>query len=112
MAEHITVLTTTDSAEHAQELARAVVQARAAACAQIEGPIRSIYWWEGALQEEREWRILFKLPAAKYDEVEVLIKQLHTYDTPEIISATIERGSAEYLAWVDEETTPLTQQRP
>jgi periplasmic divalent cation tolerance protein len=106
MAEHITVLTTTDSAERANELARAVVQARAAACAQIDGPVRSVYWWDGALQEEREWRILFKLPASKYDEVEALIKSVHTYDTPEIISATIERGSAEYLAWVDAETAP------
>ncbi|WP_042388399.1 divalent-cation tolerance protein CutA [Streptacidiphilus melanogenes] len=105
MAEHITVLTTTDSADRASGLARAVVEARGAACAQIEGPVRSVYWWDGALQEELEWRVLFKLPAAKYDELEALIKQLHTYDTPEIISATIERGSAEYLAWVDAETT-------
>lgn len=106
MAEHITVLTTTDTADRASDLARAVVEARAAACAQIEGPVRSVYWWDGALQEEQEWRILFKLPASKYDELEALIKRLHTYDTPEIISATIERGSAEYLAWVDAETAP------
>jgi periplasmic divalent cation tolerance protein len=104
MAEHITVLTTTDTADRATELARAVVEARAAAGAQIEGPVRSVYWWDGAVQEEREWRILFKLPASKYDELEALIKQLHTYGTPEIISTRIERGSAEYLAWVDSET--------
>jgi periplasmic divalent cation tolerance protein len=104
MAEHITVLTTTDSAEHAEQLARAVVEARAAACAQIDGPIRSVYWWDGELQTEQEWRLLFKTPAAKYAELEAAIKAAHTYDTPEIIAAEIEHGSAEYLAWLDAET--------
>ncbi|MEY9849589.1 divalent-cation tolerance protein CutA [Streptacidiphilus sp. MAP5-3] len=106
MADHMTVLTTTDSAERAAELAKAAVEARAAACAQIDGPVRSVYWWDGAVQDDEEWRILFKLPAAKYDELEALIKRVHTYDTPEIISATIEKGSAEYLAWLDTETAP------
>ena len=104
MAAHIIVLTTTDTAEGASELARAAVEARAAACAQIDGPIRSTYWWDGALQEEQEWRVVYKLPAEKYAELEALIKRVHSYDTPEIISADIPRGSAEYLRWLDTET--------
>jgi periplasmic divalent cation tolerance protein len=75
MAKHTTVLTTTDTAGRASDLARAVVEARAAACAQIEGPVRSVYWWEGAVQEEQEWRVLFKLPASKYDDLEALIRR-------------------------------------
>lgn len=106
MAEHIIVLTTTDTAERASALARAAVEARAAACAQIDGPIRSTYWWDGAVQEEQEWRVIYKLPAEKYTELEALIKRVHTYDTPEIISADIPRGSAEYLSWLDAETAP------
>ena len=104
MADHITVLTTTDSPDAASDLARAVVEARVAACAQIDGPIRSVYWWDGAVQEEQEWRVLFKLPAAKYAELEAKIKELHGYDNPEIIATTIERGSPDYLAWLDAET--------
>ena len=106
MAEYITVLTTTDTAEGASALARAAVEARAAACAQIDGPIRSTYWWDGAIQEEQEWRVVYKLPAGKYAELEALIKRVHTYDTPEIISTDIPRGSAEYLTWLTTETTP------
>jgi len=82
MAEHIVVLTTTDTAEGASTLARAAVEARAAACAQIDGPIRSVYWWDGAVQEEQEWRVSYKLPAAKYAELEALIKRVHTYRHP------------------------------
>jgi periplasmic divalent cation tolerance protein len=101
---YVTVLTTTDSAEHAERLARVAVEARAAACAQIEGPIRSVYRWQGEVLAEPEWRVLFKTPAEKYDALEAVLKAAHTYDTPEIISAAIERGSAEYLAWLDAET--------
>ncbi|QMU76007.1 divalent-cation tolerance protein CutA [Streptacidiphilus sp. PB12-B1b] len=106
MAGYITVLTTTDTAEGAAELARAAVEARAAACAQIDGPIRSVYWWDGAVQETQEWRVVYKLPAALYDALEALIKRVHTYDTPEIISTDIPRASTDYLRWLTTETTP------
>ncbi|MEY9965440.1 periplasmic divalent cation tolerance protein [Streptacidiphilus sp. MAP12-16] len=106
MARHIIVLTTTDTAERAADLARAAVAARATACAQIDGPIRSVYWWEGAVQEELEWRVSYKLPAEKYEELEQLIKRVHTYETPEIVSMDVPRGSAEYLGWLDTETAP------
>lgn len=60
MAGYITVLTTTDSAARAEELARAGVSARVAACAQIDGPIKSVYWWEGSVRADEEWRVLYK----------------------------------------------------
>ncbi|MDT0306287.1 divalent-cation tolerance protein CutA [Streptomyces sp. DSM 44917] len=105
MAEHITVLTTTDSREAAEALARSAVEARVAACAQIEGPVTSVYWWEGEVQTDQEWRVLYKTPAARYDALEAHIRSVHTYDTPEIIAADIARGSAAYLSWLDRETT-------
>lgn len=106
MHGYVTVLTTTDTPERAEDIARAVVEARAAACAQIDGPVRSTYWWDGAVQTEEEWRITFKAPADRYDDVEAAIKAAHTYDTPEIIAAPIGQGSPEYLAWLDAETAP------
>ncbi|WP_328469750.1 divalent-cation tolerance protein CutA [Streptomyces sp. NBC_00448] len=104
MSGYVTVQTTTDSAERAEQLARVAVEARAAACAQIDGPIRSVYWWEGEVRAEQEWRVLFKTPAERYDTLQALLKSAHTYDTPEIIAVPIERGSAPYLAWLDAET--------
>lgn len=104
MSGYVTVQTTTDSAKRAEQLARVAVEARAAACAQIDGPIRSVYWWEGEVRVEQEWRVLLKTPAERYDTLEALLKSTHTYDTPEIIAVPIERGSAPYLAWLDAET--------
>ncbi len=105
MSAYITVLTTTDSAERAEELARAGVSARVAACAQIDGPIRSVYWWDGAVQAEEEWRVLYKLSAERFSDLEQIIKATHTYDTPEIIATDITHGSAAYLQWITAETS-------
>ncbi|WP_245985301.1 divalent-cation tolerance protein CutA [Streptomyces tateyamensis] len=91
-------------AEHAEQLARAGVEARIAACAQIDGPVKSVYWWEGAVQVDEEWRVFYKLGADRYAELEQAIKAAHTYETPEIIAVDITHGSAEYLGWIGEAT--------
>ncbi|MEU8570071.1 divalent-cation tolerance protein CutA [Streptomyces pathocidini] len=103
-AEFLTVLTTTDSAEKAEALARGAIHARVAACAQISAPITSVYRWEGAIQTEPEWQVLFKTSTARYRELEAYIEGTHAYDTPEIIATPVVQGSPDYLAWVAAET--------
>ncbi|MFE4669400.1 divalent-cation tolerance protein CutA [Streptomyces sp. NPDC056716] len=105
MAEYLTVLTTTDSADKAQSLASSAVEARVAACAQIEGPITSVYRWDGVVQTDPEWRVLYKTTLDRYPALEAHIKIVHDYDTPEIIATPVTHGSAEYLSWVSAETT-------
>ncbi|MBV9024410.1 MAG: divalent-cation tolerance protein CutA [Streptomycetaceae bacterium] len=104
--EHLLVLTTTDSDESANALAKSAVAARVAACVQVDGPIISTYWWEGAVQADQEWRVLFKTTTDRYADLEAHIKANHSYDVPEIIATAITAGSAAYLGWVTEETTP------
>lgn len=106
MAEYLQVLTTTDSREAALELARSVVDARVAACAQVLGPISSTYWWEGAVENAEEWQVVMKTAADRYDALEQHVKQHHSYDVPEIIAMAVPVGSAEYLSWVETETRP------
>ena len=105
MSEYLTVLTTTDAPDKADTLARTAVEAKVAACAQIDGPITSVYRWEGAVQTDQEWRVLYKTTAALYPALEAHIKATHDYDTPEVIATPITHGSADYLAWVSAETT-------
>ncbi|WP_225846946.1 divalent-cation tolerance protein CutA [Streptomyces sp. HPF1205] len=105
MAEYLTVLTTTDAPEKADTLARSAVEAKVAACAQIDGPVTSVYRWEGAVQTEQEWRILFKTTSDRYPALEAHIKAEHDYDTPEIIATPVTHGSADYLSWVNAQTT-------
>ncbi len=100
------VQTTTDSRAEAVELARAVVEARLAACAQVAGPIASTYWWEDGLERAEEWLLMLKLPADRYDDLAEFLTQRHSYDEPEITATPIVAGSSSYLDWLEEETRP------
>ncbi|MDT0444166.1 divalent-cation tolerance protein CutA [Streptomyces johnsoniae] len=105
MSGHLTVLTTTGSRPAAEALARSAVADRLAACAQIEGPVTSVYRWNGEIQTDEEWRVLYKTTTSRYPALESHIRATHPYDTPEIIATGITHGSAEYLGWLEEETT-------
>ncbi|MFF3326744.1 divalent-cation tolerance protein CutA [Streptomyces sp. NPDC002889] len=100
----LAVLTTTDSADKARELARGAVEARLAACAQITAPVTSVYHWQNAIETAEEWQILFKTTPDCYDALEAHLTAAHDYDTPEIIATPVVRGSAAYAAWVRAET--------
>lgn len=97
----IAVITTTSSAEEARRIAKSVVERRLAACAHIS-EIESFYVWEGALENEKEHRVLLKTTADQYDAVESVIKALHSYEVPAIYAVPIERMSAPYAAWLEE----------
>jgi periplasmic divalent cation tolerance protein len=103
MSGVIQVITTTASREEAERIARALVEARLAACVQVLGPITSIYRWEGAIETSQEWRCEAKSRAELYDEIERAIRRLHSYQVPEILAVPVANGSAEYLAWLDRE---------
>lgn len=102
--EFIEVRTTAAKREDAARIARALVEKRLAACAQIVGPITSTYWWQGKIETAEEWLCLAKARKEDYRKIERAIKELHPYQTPEIIALPIDAGSTEYLRWVGEET--------
>ncbi len=104
MSDTRVVLTTTDSADEAERLARVVVDARLAACVQIVGPIRSAFRWEGAVSVETEWQLLAKTAAARVDDLTALLVGTHSYDVPEVIVLPVVGGHGPYLAWVTQET--------
>jgi periplasmic divalent cation tolerance protein len=109
-AQYLQVQTTTDSRAEAMELCRAAVEARLAACAQVAGPVASMYWWEEGLERAEEWLVLFKLPADRFDELSAFLSERHSYDEPEIVALPIVTGSPAYLAWMREETRPGRQE--
>jgi periplasmic divalent cation tolerance protein len=102
--DHVVVVSTTGSEEAARALAAGVIEARLGACAQIVGPITSVFRWNGEVQTEQEWRLEIKTTADRVTAVTAHIKGNHSYDVPEIIAIPITGGSAEYLSWLITET--------
>lgn len=101
----IQVQTSVASREEADRIATAVVERRLAACAQVIGPIASTYRWHGAVEQADEWLVVIKTRADAYDALETAIRELHSYETPEIIATPIVAGSHDYVQWIIESTT-------
>jgi periplasmic divalent cation tolerance protein len=92
------------SRTEAQAMARALVERKLAACAQIS-EIESFYIWDGAVQNEPEFRILFKTTRERYAAVESAIRELHSYALPAIHAFAFERIHAPYEAWIEDNAT-------
>jgi periplasmic divalent cation tolerance protein len=100
VAEYLQVQTTAGSEEEAERIAAALVERRLAACVQTVGPIASRYRWQGKVETAREWLCLAKTEARRYEELESAIRELHSYEEPEIVATPIVAGSQGYLDWL------------
>lgn len=99
--ENIIVLVTCGSVKEAQQLARALVRKRLAACANVvTNPVKSIYWWKGKVEAASEVLMLIKTRRRRFAALEKEIGRLHSYETPEIIALPIVKGSKTYLEWL------------
>jgi periplasmic divalent cation tolerance protein len=104
MPDALVVLVTAPSAEKAAELARALVEERLAACGNVVPAIRSIYRWEGKVQDEAEALLVLKTTRGRFEALRERVLALHPYDVPEVLGLPVEAGSAPYLAWLAEAT--------
>ena len=107
MTGNIIILCNCGSNEEAQQVARALVGQRLAACVNILPGVYSVYRWQGEVEEAAEWTLIIKTQASRYAEVEAAIRELHSYTTPEIVAVKIEKGLPAYLDWILEETSSL-----
>jgi periplasmic divalent cation tolerance protein len=106
MTDKIVVLVTCGSQKEARHIARALVEARLAACVNVvQAPVESIYRWKGKVERAREFLLMIKTSRKRFAALEAEVRRLHSYDVPEIIALPIERGSQPYLAWIDESVT-------
>jgi periplasmic divalent cation tolerance protein len=96
---------TCPDADTAQRIARAVVESGQAACVNIIPGLRSVYRWQGTLQEDSEYLLLIKTQAARLVSLTESILSLHPYELPEVIAVPVVAGHAPYLDWVRDSTT-------
>jgi periplasmic divalent cation tolerance protein len=102
------IIVTAPDIDVARALARAALEARLVACANLVPRLESHYWWQGRIEANREVLLLFKTTRARLPALERLISDLHPYDTPEFIAFDITRGSKRYLDWIRASTFPNT----
>ena len=104
MADDVTrfqlVLTTTDSEELAIRIGRELVERRLAACVNLVGPVQSVYRWEGQVVCSEERLLILKTRVDRFQQVSSAIRELHTYDVPEVLAVPLSAGDGRYLSWL------------
>ncbi|SRR6266851_1305216 len=98
----IVVLMTAGNHENALAIAHALVQERLAACVNLIAEMRSIYRWQGKIEDQAEYLMIAKTRSSAFASLEKRVRELHSYEVPEIIALRIDRGSKPYLDWVFE----------
>lgn len=102
MTDFLVVYITVASAEEGDRLARALVEEKLAACVNRIVGVRSTYAWQGKIQADEEQLLIVKTSAAAFDQLEQRVRDLHSYEVPEIIAVPVVRGNTAYLKWMAE----------
>ncbi len=99
---HIIVFMTTATKIEAENIARNLLNQRLIACANILGPVSSLFWWKEKISRENEFLVLMKTSADLFEKLATTIKQMHSYKVPEIVAVPITKGEQSYLEWLSD----------
>jgi periplasmic divalent cation tolerance protein len=105
MKEFIVIYVTVGGTEEAGRIARVLVEERLAACVNQVPAVRSTYRWQGQVEQSNEELLIIKTRRDLLASVEKRVRELHSYDLPELIALPIIEGSLEYLQWLDDQLT-------
>ena len=97
----VMIFVTAASEQEAASIGRALVEEGLAACANIIPQIRSIYQWKGEIWDERETLIIIKSREELFDRIRSRVKELHSYEVPEITAINLDRGDSAYVQWIE-----------
>lgn len=98
------VYITTDSADQARRIGRALVEERIAACVNILGDMTSMYWWNGEIVEGQETVLIVKTRSALVDSVVDRVTELHEAETPCVLRLEVDGGNKAFIDWIENET--------
>ncbi|QIR13395.1 divalent-cation tolerance protein CutA [Shewanella aestuarii] len=103
-SNYLIIFTTCPDKAVADTLARALVNAKLAACVQISQAVESVYMWDNQVCQSKEVQLQIKSLAVHYQAIEQMVIQLHPYEVPELIATPVTHGFAPYLTWIEETT--------
>ena len=107
MSPYVVVIVTAANREEAVKIVRSLLEERLIACGNIVGPISSIFWWEGKIDEAREFLVFMKSHENHFERLSERIMEIHSYEVPEIIALPIIKGSPSYLKWLRASLQPV-----
>ena len=99
------VLVTASSRSEGEAIAEALLSSKLAACVTLL-PVHSVYRWQGEVHRDEEWQLLIKSDLDRFSDLEAKIREIHSYEVPEIIALPILAGSQPYLSWISEQVQP------
>jgi periplasmic divalent cation tolerance protein len=102
------VYVTCSTVNEALSIGDAVVRARLAACANVIEGMRSLYWWEGDVQEDAETVLLLKTTPRNVGELTAKVCDLHSYDVPCVVEIPLGQGNPDYFAWIAAEASGIS----
>ncbi len=104
MTDVCLVYMTVGDEEEAHRIAKTLVSERLAACANVLGPIRSYYWWQGEVQEDAEQVVIAKTQCSLVPALTDKVRSIHSYDCPCVLSLPVSGGNGAFLDWIAAET--------
>ena len=103
MEEFIVVYVTVGSADEGERLAHTLVEERLAACVNRVGPVRSVYRWQGKVEQSEEELLIIKTKRELFERLKTRVQELHSYSVPEILALPVLQGSEPYLKWLGQQ---------
>jgi len=100
--KEIVIFITSGSKEEANRLARVLVEEKLAACVNILPGVESLYWWKGEIESSKEWMLVVKTQGKMVNRVVKRVKEIHSYEVPEVIAVPIVEGNRDYLQWISD----------
>jgi periplasmic divalent cation tolerance protein len=102
--EEVVIIVTASNEDEAVRIARILLEEELVACVNIHQKVRSLYWWEGKIQDENETMMIIKTRREHVEMIVKKVKEVHSYTVPEVIALPIIDGSDDYLRWIGEVT--------
>ncbi|MCB9989241.1 MAG: divalent-cation tolerance protein CutA [Rhodospirillales bacterium] len=100
----VLVYITVPTAEEGERITRLLLERRLVACVNMMAPHKSMYWWQGKIDQAEEIVIIAKTRAALFDDVKTAVCEMHSYECPCIVALPITDGHAPFLTWIEQET--------
>jgi periplasmic divalent cation tolerance protein len=100
---YIVLFVTASNSEEAHKIAKVLLSQRKAACVNIVSGISSLFWWQDKLDSAQESLLIVKTKASLLNQIVTLVREIHSYEVPEIVALPIIGGNQDYLEWIDKE---------